>query len=221
MKNVDVKKEKRIESIKTICIVLLSLILFVYLTIGINSIMHGGKMGFFSLRFYIVSSDSYETNNSTGDSVVARSIKMTKIKENDNIIYKRNNTMAIKKVIKTENDNGKVNFVVENDRLLSNEKIENAEVMGKVLFTIKGAGNIALFIQSPLGTLNLILIALCIFIIIKKIINGNQEDSDKEDIIQKGNDGEEKEKAVTGEEENSKAIKQMPEEKMINNNKDV
>ena len=41
------KKEEKIEKIKTLVIILLSIILFVYLVLGINSITHGGKLGFF------------------------------------------------------------------------------------------------------------------------------------------------------------------------------
>lgn len=169
------KEESKVERAKTICIILLSITLFVFLTIGINNMMHGGKMGFFSLRFYIMPANSTETNSSVGDLVVSRKIKTAKIKENDDIIYKKNNTIAMKKVIKVDKDNEDINIHIENDHNLANEKIENAEIMGKVLFTVKGIGNVAMFIQSPLGTLNLLLIALCIFIIIKKIINGNKE----------------------------------------------
>ncbi|MBR3673181.1 MAG: hypothetical protein IKN65_02645 [Clostridia bacterium] len=169
------KEESKVERAKTICIILLSITLFVFLTIGINNMMHGGKMGFFSLRFYIMPVNSTETNSSVGDLVVSRKIKTAKIKENDDIIYKKNNTIAMKKVIKVDKDNEDINIHIENDHNLANEKIENAEIMGKVLFTVKGIGNVAMFIQSPLGTLNLLLIALCIFIIIKKIINGNKE----------------------------------------------
>lgn len=163
------------KKIRIFCIVLLCVILFIYLSILTNSIMNGNKMGFFSLRFYIMSSDSSESNANAGDLVIAKSVNVKDIKENDDIIYQRNNRMIIKKVIRTDNENGEFNIYIENDNVLSNEKIQNAQIIGKVIYTVKGFGNIALFIQSPLGTLNIVIIAICIFIIIKKLSKGNEE----------------------------------------------
>lgn len=170
-----------IEKIKTICIILLSIILFIYLALGINNMRNGGKMGFFTLRFYIMSSVSNESGTSTGDLIVANNTKANNIKENDDIIYKRNNTMIIKKVIKTENKDNENNIFIENDNANTNSKIENDKIMGKVLFKIKGVGNIAMFIQTPLGTVNIILIFVCILILIRKIFTANNNDSDNND----------------------------------------
>lgn len=185
MKNI-FKEESKIERAKTICIIILSIILFVFLTIGINNMTHGGKMGFFTLRFFIMSTDSSETSSSAGDLVVANKTKAAKIKENDIIIYKRNNVLAIKKVISMEDENGKTNLHIENDKMLTNEKIEDVEIMGKVLFTVKGIGNVAMFIQSPLGMLNIFLLICCIFIIISKMINGNKEVEEEKIVDNEG-----------------------------------
>lgn len=175
MKKIFLKEESKVERAKTICIFLLLIILFVFLTIGVNNLAHGQKMGFFSLRFFIMSTDSTETNSSTGDLIVGRKVRVSRIKENDDIIYKRNNKMMLKKVIKVNDENGKPDIHVENDKNLSNEKVENAEVMAKVLFKIKGVGNVAMFIQSPLGMFNMLLIILCVFVIVGKIINNGKE----------------------------------------------
>ena len=82
--------------------------------------------------------------------------------------------MVVKKVIGTDNENGNTNIYIENDNVILNESIQNAQIMGKVVHTIKGFGNVALVIQSPLGTINILLIALCVFIIIKKISKNSQ-----------------------------------------------
>ena len=168
----------RTEKIQNICIVLLSIILFVYLAIGFNSMMNGDKMGFFNLRFYIMSSDSAEAGTSTGDLIIAKSIKMNNIKENDDIIYTLDDKMYVKKVIGTENNNGNVNIFVENDNIILNDSVQNAKISGKVIGKIRGVGNIALFIQSPMGTVNMLLIAICIFIIINKIIKNNEDNKE-------------------------------------------
>lgn len=166
------------KKIRNICIIFLFIILFIYLSICINSYVNGNKIGIFSLRFYIMSSDSSESDVSSGDLVIAKSIKTEDIKENDDIIYKRNDSMVVKKVKIIENNNGNINFYIEDDNIISNEKIENAQIIGKVIFKIKGFGNFALFIQSPMGTLNILVIAICIIVIIKKISKSVQESKD-------------------------------------------
>ncbi len=168
------------ERIKDICIVILSIILFVYLVLGINSMIHGDKMGFFNLRFYIMSSNSTETNSSLGDLVVAKKTNISKIKKDDDIIYKRNNRMYVKKVIRTDSDNGG-NIYIENDNVISNETVKDVEIMGKVLFKVGGFGNIAMFIQSPIGALNMAMIAVCIFLIIKKMTRNSQDSNGDDD----------------------------------------
>lgn len=165
------------KGIRNICIALLVVILFVYTVICVNSIMNKNKIGLFSIRFYIMSSDSPEAGISSGDLVFGKNIKIEDIKENDKIIYNRNNKMVVKKVKQIENNNGQINFYIEDDETISNEKLENAQIIGKVVSKIKGIGNVALFIQSPLGTMNVLIIIICIFIIIKKITKENQKDS--------------------------------------------
>ena len=171
-----------IERIKTICIILLSIILFIYLAIGIFNMSKGGKMGFFSLRFYIMASDSNEAGTSSGDLIIARKMNVKRLKQNDDVIYQKNNIMIIKKVSKAENNAGNISIYVENDKNNSEEKLDNAHIVGKVLHRVKGIGNVAMFIQSPLGTVNLILIVICIFILIKKLMYNNKSDDDEESI---------------------------------------
>ena len=162
---------KKVDKIKDILIGLLSIVLVIYLILGINSIAHGDKFGFFNLRFYI--SSSYSSDASMGDLVISRKIKAPKVKENDKIVYKRNNKVFINKVVNEKMDNTENQLCVINN----NEKvsINDVDVVAKVLCTTKGFGNMAMFIKSPIGMLNMLLIALCIFIIVKKIISNKQE----------------------------------------------
>ena len=180
MENNKKTNQDTIERIKTLCIILLSIILFIYLAIGIFNMSKGGKMGFFSLRFYIMASDSNEAGTSSGDLIIARKMNVKKLKQNDDFIYQKNNSIIIKKVRKTENQNGNISIYVENDKNTSEDKIDNSRVVGKVLHRVKGIGNVAMFIQSPLGTVNLILIFICIFILIKKLIYNNNSDDDED-----------------------------------------
>lgn len=163
--------------IRNICITLLFIILFVYLSIFVNSIMNGNKMAFFSYKFYIMSTDSPDSNIYSGDLIIAKSIKTEDIKEKDIIIYKNDDDIIVKKITSVDQYNGNINLYVDNENTINNESIKNAVIIGKVVKNLKGVGNIALFIQTPLGTLNVILIALCLFIIIKKIVKSEEDNS--------------------------------------------
>ncbi len=176
------KKEEKIEKIKTLVIILLSIILFVYLVLGINSITHGGKLGFFSLRFYIMSDNSEESNTTTGDLVIAKKTKPNKIKANDNIIFKKDNSMYITNVTESKNNQGESTYFVKATNMTTNENLNDVEILGKVITRIRGIGNIAMFIQSPLGTLNLLFITICIIILIKKIVENNEDETIDSDI---------------------------------------
>lgn len=176
------KKEEKIEKIKTLVIILLSIILFVYLVLGINSITHGGKLGFFSLRFYIMSDNSEESNTTTGDLVIAIKTKPNKIKANDNIIFKKDNSMYITNVTESKNNQGESTYFVKATNMTTNENLNDVEILGKVITRIRGIGNIAMFIQSPLGTLNLLFITICIIILIKKIVENNEDETIDSDI---------------------------------------
>ena len=124
--------------VRNICIILLVLVLFVYIAISVNSYVNHNKIGFFDTKFYIMSSDSPEANINSGDLVLAKNIEVNDIKENDNIIFQRENEMIVKKVKKVENVKGKNNFYIEDDETISNEKLENAQIIGKVVSKVKG-----------------------------------------------------------------------------------
>ena len=144
------------KKIRNIFIIALCIILFVYLSICINSYINGNKIGIFSFRFYIMSSNSSDSEVNSGDLVIAKNVKIEDIKENDDIIYKRNDSLVVKKI--------------KDDNVINNEKVEDAQIIGKVIFSINGFGNFALFAQSPIGTCSILAIAVCIFIIINKIV---------------------------------------------------
>ena len=177
----------RNKRIRNICIIVLCVILFIYMVICVNSIMNKNKIGFFSYKFYIMSSDSLESNIKTGDLVIAKDIKVEDFKENDDVIYARKDNLIVKKVIRVDKNGSEVNLIIPNDKEILDEKIENTHIEGKVVHVIRGLGNVALFIQSPMGTLNILIIAVCLFIIVKKIGKEVKEKSEDAEIDENKN----------------------------------
>ena len=127
--------------IKSICIAILSFILFVYLVLFINSLTNHEKVGFFNIRFYIMPADSTEMELNKGDMVFAKTIK---------------------------------------PEINEKKEVENAQIIGKVIGKASRIGNTALFIQSPLGTFNIVILAICIIVIVRKIIGKTENDANEE-----------------------------------------
>lgn len=184
MKNKGSINENVIEKTKTVCIIILSLLIVINLIIGMISMKNGGKFGFYNLRFFIMSYDSDETNTNSGDLVVATKTRAQNLHEDDTIIYKKNNSMIIKKIERVEKDNKEINVYVANVKNSEEgntekeyEKVDNKQIMGRFMFKNRGMGNMAVFIQSPLGKINLVLIVFCIFIIAKKMIEKSAENN--------------------------------------------
>lgn len=168
--------KKNVEKIKDISIVVLSIILVIYLILGINSISHGDKFGFFNLRFYIMSYDSQETNASLGDLVISTRTRTSRVKENDKIVYKKNNRVFINKVFSETNENNEKQLYVLNEN--NKENINDVDVIAKVACVTKGFGNMAMFLKSPIGMFNMFMIGVCIFLLAKKIMSNQPKTID-------------------------------------------
>ena len=78
-------------------------------------------------------------------------------------------SLIVKKVVEG-NDN---KLYIETSK--NQYELNDIEVHGKVIGRAKGLGNIAMFLKSPVGIVNLLLIALCVLIIIKKISDNNKK----------------------------------------------
>ena len=90
--------------------------------------------------------------------------------------------MYITNVTESKNNQGESTYFVKATNMTTNENLNDVEILGKVITRIRGIGNIAMFIQSPLGTLNLLFITICIIILIKKIVENNEDETIDSDI---------------------------------------
>lgn len=158
-------------------VILISLltVLFVFLAILANSFMNkDSKLNFLSYKFFIASADETESNTNKGDLVIVKQIENSEIKNDDNIVYKLDNDIVIKKVENISNNDGKTNLTFYGVNGVSNNNDIN--IMGKMINKIAGVGNLAMLIQTPTGTILLLSMLICIILIVKKIYNRNSLD---------------------------------------------
>lgn len=165
-------------------------ILFVNIVILINSYTKPDEIpGFFGWKPFIVLTGSMEKEINSGDIAVTKEIENTDLKVGDIIAYKKTNAVVTHRIIAIETDeNGKLVFTTkgDNNNTEDEEKVYENEVEGKYKFKIAGLGNVAIFIQTPMGMVVSLSIPV-ILIIITQIIQSRKNNSyaKKKDLEQK------------------------------------
>ena len=171
---------KTLKKILTIIVmIILCGILFASGVILVNSYIKPNEVpSFFGWKPFIVLSGSMETQIMTGDIAVVKEIDTNNLKENDIIAFKDNEdiiiTHRIVEIIRE--DDGKVKYKTKGD----NNNIEDdgyvypEQVEGIYKFRVGKLGNLALFIQTPVGMVVCISIPLIMLLLIQWV-NSAQE----------------------------------------------
>lgn len=151
------KKLKNIVLI--IILILLTPIIFISLVITIDSYIHKDKIpSFFGWKPFIVLSGSMESQINVGDIVVVKEIETNKLKEGDVIAFRNGDIVIIHRIIEKEENAGKIQYITkgDNNNVKDKGKVQEEQIEGIYKFKIIKLGNIAIFIQTPLGAIALI-----------------------------------------------------------------
>ncbi len=151
------KKLKNIVLI--IILILLTPIIFISLVITIDSYIHKDKIpSFFGWKPFIVLSGSMESQINVGDIVVVKEIETNKLKEGDVIAFRNGDIVIIHRIIEKEENAGKIQYITkgDNNNVKDKGKVQEEQIEGIYKFKIIKLGNIAMFIQTPLGAIALI-----------------------------------------------------------------
>lgn len=162
---------KIIKKLLTILVMLILLsILFVSGVILVNSYIHPDEVpSFFGWKPFIVLSGSMEAQIMPGDIVVVKEVDVNTLKRNDIIAFKEDNVVITHRIIEVIEENGKVKYKTKGD----NNNIEDggyvlqSQVEGLYQFRIGKLGNLALFIQTPIGMVVCISIPLMMLALVQ------------------------------------------------------
>ena len=160
------KKLKNIVLI--IILILLTPIIFISLVITIDSYIHKDKIpSFFGWKPFIVLSGSMESQINVGDIVVVKEIETNKLKEGDVIAFRNGDIVIIHRIIEKEENAGKIQYITkgDNNNVKDKGKVQEDQIEGIYEFKIIKLGNIAMFIQTPLGAIALISIPVILLLI--------------------------------------------------------
>ena len=138
------------------------------LTIVIKSVINPDKVpDFFGIKPFVVITGSMEPVISGGDLVMTKTIHPAAVRPNDIISYKSGNSIITHRVIEIIEQNDEIVFITKGDANNSADEVsvKFAQVESIYLFRIKKLGNLAMFMQTPLGIIVFFGIPLCAFII--------------------------------------------------------
>lgn len=162
---------KNIKKITTILIfIILIPILFVNIVILVNSYMHPDNIpSFLGWKPFIVLSGSMETNIMTGDLVIVKEVDTKDLKQGDIIAFKDEKIVVTHRISQVINENGETKYITKGDNNNTEDKgfVLPSQVEGKYKYRIGRLGNLAMFIQTPIGMVICLSIPILMLILIQ------------------------------------------------------
>ena len=173
------------KTISIICIIILLPILIINGIILVNSWIHPEKVpSVFGWKPFIVLSGSMETAIYSGDIVVVKEVDTTKLKENDIIAFKSGDVVVTHRIIEVvKEEDGTVKYVTKGDNNNTQDKdyVLPDKVEGLLQFKVKKLGNLAMFIQTPMGMLVCLSVPLLLLILVQVTENIKNKKYDEEE----------------------------------------
>ena len=162
---------------KKIKIIIISILLILILPIFIinsviiiNSYIKPDKIpSFFGWKPFIVLSGSMETQINTGDLVIVKETDNNNLKEGDIVAFKTENVVITHRIVEKTEDEGKIQYKTkgDNNNTIDNGYITPEQIEGIYQFKISKLGNVAMFIQTPLGMITCLSIPIILMILVQ------------------------------------------------------
>lgn len=148
--------------------ILLIFVLIVNVSLIIGSYVNPDKVpSFLGYKPFIVLSGSMEPEIMPGDLILTRTIASEDIKVGDVVTFRSDKTTTVShRVIKVSTEGG-LSFETKGDANVGADKgtVLPESIEGKYILRIAKLGNMALFLQTPIGLLVFVVIPLCLFIL--------------------------------------------------------
>lgn len=180
------KMQKIKKAISIIVILILLPILLMSIVILVDSYTHPNEVpSFFGWKPFIVLSGSMETQISAGDIVVVKEIDTKELKKGDIIAFKDGNIVITHRIEEVTEIDGKTQYITKGDNNNTQDigYVSPEQIEGVFKFKVSRLGNLAMFIQTPLG----MIVCLSIPIIIIILLQTTDSKKEKEELIAKLN----------------------------------
>ena len=180
------KMQKIKKAISIIVVLILLPILLMSIVILVDSYTHPDEVpSFFGWKPFIVLSGSMETQISAGDIVVVKEIDTNELKKGDIIAFKDGNIVITHRIDEVTEIDGKTQYITKGDNNNTQDigYVSPEQIEGVFKFKVSRLGNLAMFIQTPLG----MIVCLSIPIIIIILLQTTDSKKEKEELIAKLN----------------------------------
>lgn len=180
------KMQKIKKAISIIVILILIPILLISIVILVDSHTHPNEVpSFFGWKPFIVLSGSMETQISAGDIVVVKEIDTKELKKGDIIAFKDGNIVITHRIDEVTEIDGKTQYITKGDNNSTQDigYVSPEQIEGVFKFKVSRLGNLAMFIQTPLG----MIVCLSIPIIIIILLQTTDSKKEKEELVAKLN----------------------------------
>lgn len=160
---------------RVLCIIFLSIlaiILFINIVILVNSYTKPDEVpSFFGWKPFIVLSGSMETQIHVGDLVIVKETDTKELNKNDIIAFREDNIVITHRIVDVYNDSDGIKYITKGDNNNAEDKgcVTEGQVEGVFKCRIGGLGNLALFIQTPIGIIVSLSIPLIILLSIQYV----------------------------------------------------
>ena len=159
------------KAISIIVVIILLPILFVNSVILIDSLIHPDEVpSFFGWKPFIILSGSMESEIMPGDIAIVQEIDVDKLKVGDVIAFKSEDIVITHRISEIKKENGIIKYITKGDNNNTDDMdaVLQKQVEGIYKFRIPKLGNLAIFIQTPIGMLVGLSIPLILLIILHK-----------------------------------------------------
>ena len=166
-----------------IVLILLLPILFVNGVILVDSLIHPDEIpGFFEWKPFIVLSSSMETEIYSGDLAIVKEVDTKEIKKNDIIAFQENGIVITHRVVDIVEEDGETRYVTkgDNNEVPDNDLVKPEQVEGVFIRRVARLGNLAMFMQTPIGMVVSLSIPILLLLIVQKIENDKNRKAEKE-----------------------------------------
>jgi len=159
------------KAISIIVVIILLPILFVNSVILIDSLIHPDEVpSFFGWKPFIILSGSMQSEIMPGDIAIVQEIDVDKLKVGDVIAFKSEDIVITHRISEIKKENGIIKYITKGDNNNTDDMdaVLQKQVEGIYKFRIPKLGNLAIFIQTPIGMLVGLSIPLILLIILHK-----------------------------------------------------
>lgn len=156
--------------ISVIILIILIPILLINGVILVNSLIQPDEIpSFFGWKPFIVLSGSMESEISAGDIVVVKEIDTNELKIGDIMAFKNGDIVVTHRIIEIIEEDGITKYITkgDNNNTEDNGYVLPENVEGVYQFKISRLGNLAMFVQTPMGMIVCLSIPFLLLVILQ------------------------------------------------------